>query len=279
MKKIIIALSFFILSMPNLSANDSFNFGIEAGWAHAVGLEDEAKEVGQALANALGETVTVETDTGAIYVRPYIESQIEDNITVEGGLLISSDIDTTFSITGASISISQDVFGFDVIGNYDFNNGFTALTGETGAGKSLLLDALDLLLGGKQSHAYSSILRDSTKACYIEANFLINPLTILSVIKFSSNDCGTCHKMSHYDKKVSEELGYSFISVVLQDPVLYRKYRSILLSKYPNKEGMGWPTYLIVSNPDNPDFNIVGEIKGGMPKGDFRNKLKLITNS
>ena len=31
-----------------------------------------------------------------------------------------------------------------------FEQGFTVLTGETGAGKSILLDALDALLGGAQ---------------------------------------------------------------------------------------------------------------------------------
>ena len=31
----------------------------------------------------------------------------------------------------------------------DFEPGFAALTGETGAGKSILLDALQLLLGGR----------------------------------------------------------------------------------------------------------------------------------
>ena len=99
----------------------------------------------------------------------------------------------------------------------------------------------------------------------------------LTVIKFSSDDCGTCHRMSHYDLKVSEELGLGFVNVMLQDTDTYRKYRKILLSKYPNKEGMGWPTYLIVENP-NDDFNVVGELKGGMPKGEFRNRLQKIVN-
>ena len=35
---------------------------------------------------------------------------------------------------------------------------------------------------------------------------------------------------------------------------------------------MGWPTYLLVSDPDG-DFSIEGELKGGMPKGDFRTRL------
>ncbi len=100
----------------------------------------------------------------------------------------------------------------------------------------------------------------------------------LSVIKFSSEDCGTCHKMSHYDSKVSEELNCDFISVVLQDTDVYRKYRKILLHQYPNKEGMGWPTYLVVVEPHG-DFAIKGQIKGGMPKGEFRNKLKAIISS
>ena len=94
----------------------------------------------------------------------------------------------------------------------------------------------------------------------------------LTIIKFSSEDCGTCHRMSHYDKSVSEEYGLKFVGVMLQDTQMYRKYRQILLKKYPSKEGMGWPTYLIVRNPDNK-FSILGELKGGMPKGDFRSKL------
>ena len=97
----------------------------------------------------------------------------------------------------------------------------------------------------------------------------------LSLVKFSSDDCGTCHRMSHYDSKVSEELGCDFINVQLQDTVAYRKFRKILLAKYPNKEGMGWPTYLLVENPEG-DFSILGELKGGMSKGEFRDRLKML---
>jgi len=97
----------------------------------------------------------------------------------------------------------------------------------------------------------------------------------ITIIKYSSEDCGTCHRMSHYDSLVSEELGCLFISCMLQDTETYKKYRKILLSKYPNKEGMGWPTYLLVRNPDG-DFSVIGELKGGMSKGDFRNKLSAL---
>lgn len=97
----------------------------------------------------------------------------------------------------------------------------------------------------------------------------------LTVLKFSSEDCGTCHRMSHYDSKVAEELGCAFVSVMLQDTETYRKYRKVLLAQYPNKEGMGWPTYLVVEDPEG-EFSVKGEIKGGMPKGDFRTKLSAL---
>lgn len=96
-----------------------------------------------------------------------------------------------------------------------------------------------------------------------------------SVIKFSSEDCGICHKMSFYDKKVSEELGLQFIDVKMQDTATYRKYRKILLTQYPDKAEMGWPTYLVCDSPEG-DFKIVGEVKGGHPKGEFRTRLQQV---
>ncbi|WP_152557540.1 MULTISPECIES: thioredoxin family protein [unclassified Prochlorococcus] len=101
---------------------------------------------------------------------------------------------------------------------------------------------------------------------------------MLSVIKYSSEDCGTCHRMSHYDASVTIEMNLEFIDVPMQDTNQYRKYRRILISKYPNKEGMGWPTYLIVEEP-LADFKIIGEIKGGMSKGEFRENLNDIINT
>jgi len=84
--------------------------------------------------------------------------------------------------------------------------------------------------------------------------------------------------MSHYDSAVATELGCEFVSVMLQDTEMYRKYRKILLQQYPKKEGMGWPTYLIVSDPEG-DFTIHAELKGGMPKGEFRTKLTALLPS
>jgi hypothetical protein len=103
-------------------------------------------------------------------------------------------------------------------------------------------------------------------------------MAMLTVLKFSSEDCGTCHRMSNYDARVAEELGLAFVSVMLQDTETYRRYRKVLLAQYPNKEGMGWPTYLVVSELE-ADVVIHGEVKGGMPKGDFRDRIRAVLPS
>ena len=50
----------------------------------------------------------------------------------------------------------------------DFSKGLSVITGETGAGKSILLDALQLLLGGR---ADVSVIRKGEKKCVIEGVF------------------------------------------------------------------------------------------------------------
>lgn len=54
-----------------------------------------------------------------------------------------------------------------------FDNGFVAITGETGAGKSILLGALGMLLGDR---ADSQVLFDRNSKCIVEATFDINNL-------------------------------------------------------------------------------------------------------
>jgi DNA repair protein RecN (Recombination protein N) len=56
-----------------------------------------------------------------------------------------------------------------------FESGFTVLTGETGAGKSILLDALDALLGGAQGSQAARLLRRGSDRGRIEASFSLTP--------------------------------------------------------------------------------------------------------
>jgi DNA repair protein RecN (Recombination protein N) len=50
----------------------------------------------------------------------------------------------------------------------NFTSGLNIITGETGAGKSILMGALNLILGQR---ADSSLLQDPQKKCIVEAIF------------------------------------------------------------------------------------------------------------
>ena len=52
-----------------------------------------------------------------------------------------------------------------------FDDGFSVITGETGAGKSILLGALGFVLGERSD---SSIMLDETKKCTVEATFIVD---------------------------------------------------------------------------------------------------------
>ena len=54
----------------------------------------------------------------------------------------------------------------------DFGAGLNVLTGETGAGKSIILDAIDAVLGGKVS---SRVIRTGTNRTMVEATFSVTP--------------------------------------------------------------------------------------------------------
>lgn len=64
-----------------------------------------------------------------------------------------------------------------------FNKGFTVITGETGAGKSILLGALGLVLGNR---AETDALYDKTKKCIIEGIFDVSNYQLQDF--FTAND-------------------------------------------------------------------------------------------
>ena len=65
----------------------------------------------------------------------------------------------------------------------DFHGGFSVITGETGAGKSIILGALGLLLGKR---ADAQAIKNGEKKCSIEASFDIRALNLKSF--FADND-------------------------------------------------------------------------------------------
>lgn len=74
------------------------------------------------------------------------------------------------------------VKNFAIIENMDvtFNEGMTAVTGETGAGKSLLIDAIGLLLGDR---ATSNIVRSGSSKAVVEGIFHIENTEINQILK------------------------------------------------------------------------------------------------
>ena len=65
----------------------------------------------------------------------------------------------------------------------NFFDGFSTMTGETGAGKSILLGALGLILGRR---ADLSVLKNKEQKCIIEAGFYLKGYNLQSF--FTEND-------------------------------------------------------------------------------------------
>ena len=64
-----------------------------------------------------------------------------------------------------------------------FDSGFVVITGETGAGKSILMGALSLILG---SRAEADVLYDKSRKCIVEGTFKLTELPVKSF--FDRND-------------------------------------------------------------------------------------------
>ena len=62
----------------------------------------------------------------------------------------------------------------------DFSDGLNILTGETGAGKSIILGSINLALGGKYS---ADMLRDEEKEGYVELTFFVENENTIALLK------------------------------------------------------------------------------------------------
>ena len=82
-----------------------------------------------------------------------------------------------------SISIKNYVLIDEL--NISFNSGFSVITGETGAGKTILVDGISLLLGKR---ADLSVSRDKTKKCVIEGIFDIGAYNLKPIFDVNELD-------------------------------------------------------------------------------------------
>ncbi|SHJ66643.1 DNA repair protein RecN [Flavobacterium haoranii] len=83
--------------------------------------------------------------------------------------------------------LSLSIKNYALIENLEiqFSDKFSIITGETGAGKSILLGALGLVLGNR---ADLSSLKDDTQKCIIEAEFLISAYNLKEFFKQNDLD-------------------------------------------------------------------------------------------
>lgn len=118
--------------------------------------------------------------------------------------------------------------------NLTLTKGFTTITGETGAGKSILLKALNLLLGERADIA---ILKQSEKKCILEAEFEIADLDLAAyfeqheldyepvcILRREFNSAGKSRAFVNdtpVQMQVLKELGEQLVSVHTQHQTLH----------------------------------------------------------
>ena len=98
----------------------------------------------------------------------------------------------------------------------------------------------------------------------------------LVLVKFSSDACGICHRMGHYDCVVAEEMNIDFECVKDDDVVALEYWTPVALELYDSIEDMGFPTYILVEWTDEDNFTVIGEVVGGADKGLFRNRVQAL---
>ncbi|MGZ9276480.1 MAG: AAA family ATPase, partial [Candidatus Limnocylindrales bacterium] len=87
-----------------------------------------------------------------------------------------------------------------------FDAGFNVLTGETGAGKSLLIDALGLALGAR---ADTSLVRHGAEAARVEALFdrLPEPLIAVREVALNGRSTARLDDATVTAARLAEEIG------------------------------------------------------------------------
>ena len=87
----------------------------------------------------------------------------------------------------------------------DFHPGFSVITGETGAGKSIILGAIGLLLGNR---ADTRQIRTGADRCTIEAHFNLSrydfqPFFDENELDYDPNDCIVRRELHHAERQES----------------------------------------------------------------------------
>ena len=131
-----------------------------------------------------------------------------------------------------------------IIENIDvsFGEGFTVLTGETGAGKSLVIDSLSLLLGARASN---ELIRQGEDSASIRGVFAVknrNLNAILMSLEIPENDGEIV--VSRILSKAGTKIKVNGVSITLQDLLRISKYLADIHSQFDFEKILNPENYL-----------------------------------
>ncbi len=115
----------------------------------------------------------------------------------------------------------------------DFSNGFTVLTGETGAGKSILLGALELILG---SRADMSSIGNNEEKCIVEGVFDIDGLELNTF--FTQNNLDYESEIAIRRILLPNGKSRAFINEIPVNLTLLKKLSSFLIDIHSQHENL-----------------------------------------
>ena len=131
-----------------------------------------------------------------------------------------------------------------IIENIDvsFGEGFTVLTGETGAGKSLVIDSLSLLLGARASNELIRAGEDSAsiRGVFAVKNRILN--AILMSLEIPENDGEII--VSRILSKSGTKIKVNGVSITLQDLLKISKYLADIHSQFDFEKILNPENYL-----------------------------------
>ena len=131
-----------------------------------------------------------------------------------------------------------------IIENIDvsFGEGFTVLTGETGAGKSLVIDSLSLLLGARASNELIRAGEDSAsiRGVFAVKNRILN--AILMSLEIPENDGEIV--VSRTLSKSGTKIKVNGVSITLQDLLKISKYLADIHSQFDFEKILNPENYL-----------------------------------
>ena len=114
----------------------------------------------------------------------------------------------------------------------DFDHGLNLLTGETGSGKSIIVDALGLLIGGRFS---ADLLKSGADRAFVEGLFLVSPHPRLSsLLQTAGINLEEADANGRYELVVRRELSTAgrnkiFINHQLATQALLKELRPFLV--------------------------------------------------